>query len=352
MRQRIHQVVATSVITLSLSACSSLTPDSTEKDRADTAQKPTTISRCQTLYNQGAADDVYIALAQAGSAEESLRLALGDIANQRQISIQSETTSLQTKDDGVSTQSFSKRVRSASEFVFDDYQVVCQDFVTGETMVRFDDRDLSTRIQALLLKHYQLNGWHITGPENLLNSDALKNILSADGMEPHVLKASVSRNSVGWVLILNNHRIKLRDEEWRFLFTLPSSQSGKTFVFITDEFGKPITQALHHEQEFRFNISDANQDARYISLFYIQADGKVIAVRNNLPETIKQKVTVPPAPGIFTAELPSGYDMAIDDYIIIVSKNPIRPPASPWLFSGWDALFSQGNAFGIRLIVR
>jgi hypothetical protein len=334
-----------------LTGCAGLQTDAEDKQSA-TAQTNSSPTRCQTEYNQGAPDGVYIALAKASSSEESLRLALGDIANQRQISIQSEATSSQHKTDGVSTQSFSKRVRSASEFVFDDYQVLCQDFVSNETLVRFDDRDLTTRINALLLQHYAATGWHINGSKNLLASEALKNILAAEGIAPQSLSASLSRNSLGWVLVLNNHRIKLRNEEWRLLFTLPPEWAGDSALSISDEFGKPLTQALHHEQEFRFNLTGANKNARYLSLFYIQPDGKVVAVRNNLPQEIKKTIMIPPEPGIFTAELPDGYDMVIDDYIIIASKNPIRPPASPWLFSGWDTLFDNPDVLGIRLIVR
>lgn len=334
-----------------LTGCTAIKPDS-DAAKNSVGRTDVTPTRCQKEYNQGAPDGVYMALATASSTEESLRLALADIANQRQISIQSEAVSSQQKNDGISTQSFSKRVRSASEFVFDDYQVLCQDFVSNETLVRFDDRDLTTRINALLLQHYSATGWHISGSKNLLESEGLENILKNDGMAPRPLAASLSRNSLGWILALNNHRIKLRNEEWRLLFTLPPERAGDAVFSIRDEFDKPLTQALHHEQEFRFNLIGVNKSIRYLSLFYIQSDGKVVAVRNNLPQETKKTVTIPPAPGIFTAELPDGYDMVIDDYILIASENPIRPPANPWLFSGWDKLFDNPSALGIRLIIR
>ncbi|MCK0154912.1 hypothetical protein MWU49_14445 [Alcanivorax sp. S6407] len=309
-------------------------------------------SQCQTVLDQQQEeDDVYLALARADSQKQALTIALGDIANQLEMAIRSEASVVSSKQDGVSKQTFNHHITSISDFVFDDYQLVCQDHVRHEVLVRYDNRPLTERLRSTLAREYWQRGWDIDQDTSLAKTPVLQAISALPGPNPVTLTPRVYRDSRGWRLALGPQVIRLRKEEWRELFSLPPSTAGDSSLTIVDEQGRNLAHALYHEQEFRFRLTGFPQSARFFSLFYISADAEVTAVRLNRPLTSKE-TTIIPALGIFSIELPSGYERIVDDYVVVVSRNTLAPPASPWLFNGWETLFQEHPAFGLRLIVR
>ncbi len=338
--------ISAALVSLLLAACAANSP---------VREKVSKLSHCEAGYaqlQQSPTDGVYLGWARSSSPAESLRLALSDIANQRQVRIQSQTSIEQSKVDGISQQSFHQRIQSASDFVFDDYQLLCQDFTTGESLVRFDDREFSRRVRSLLEKHHSNSGWRLSGQPALLKSKGLAPLLSQEGLQPVTLPVEVVRNSLGWALSLANHRVKLRGEEWRSLFSLPSSLKHAQRLSLRDEFDQPLSHTLRHEAEFRFLVEGVPAGQHHISLFYINAEGKVQPVRSNQSVSTSGALTLPLAPAIFSAELPPGYDSIIDDYVIILSEVPLQTPPSPWLFAGWQQLFEDHNSLGVRLTVQ
>lgn len=332
-------------------AVSLLTACTTSADSLSANLPSPAPSECQTAARQSVPDGVYQSLVMADSVEEAQRIALGNIANQIQMVIRSEAQSVSRKEAGQSVQSFNRRVTSVSEFVFDDYTILCQDFVTREVLVQYDDRPLQERVRSALQAHYPLRGWHLTGNPLLLESQALAPLRAGAGTDPAGLETGVYRDSQGWRLTLGGHKFRLRDEEWRALFQLPKpSENGMTLELV-DEFGHPLGDSLFHEQEFRFHLRGKLPGHYYLNLLYIDAEGKVFEIRTNQPYLQSRPIMVP-EPGIFTAELPEGFDRTVDDYVAIVSREPLDRPASPWLFNGWDTLFAQGNALGVRTTVR
>ena len=181
--------------------------------------QPAKLSACATAQPI-TQDGVYTSLVRANSQEESLRIALGNIANQIQVTIRSESESLSSKKNGVSEQSFQRRITGVSDFIFDDYEIVCQDFVTNEVLVAYDDRVLVERIRAKLHQYHSQTGWVLTGSPSLLASTGLSSLIGAPGISPASLSVEVTRNKKGRVLWLAQHRIQLRSEEWRQLYTL------------------------------------------------------------------------------------------------------------------------------------
>ncbi|WP_068547683.1 hypothetical protein [Thalassotalea crassostreae] len=328
-----------------LTACSSKPVDIS---KVDTETSPT---QCQLIAQQGSEEGVYTSIVQTGDRQESLKLALANIANQRQVAIRSSATVSQQKSDGLSQQSYSRRISAVSEFVFDDYEVVCEDYVSGEVLIHFDDRSLPARIQSKLKKYYGQHGWQLSGKTHLLNSIGLQTILSSPGSNPQQLNVQVNRNSKGWVLAIGAHRFKLRDEEWRLLYSLPNNQHDNLQFYIENEFGNELQHALFHEQEFRFAVSGNLPKSFYLSIYYIDTRGKIVEIRaNEFHRNTKKLLT--PQQGIFTAELEADLETSIDDYLLVISQSPLARPNSPWLYQGWSEFFERNNALGLRLTIR
>lgn len=327
-----------------MAACTSQ-PPSTD------SPQPVPPSQCQIAAEVERDDGIYTSLVRAASMDEALRIALGNIANQIQVAIRSESESISRKQGNQSVQSFQRRITGVSEFVFDDYEVLCQDFVHNEVLVQYDNRPLTDRVRSKLESLYGDNGWELVGDPQLLSTGGLSAVNSTTGFSRVTLQTDVYRNRDGWRLAIGKHRFKLRDEEWRQLFQLPPSSRSTLSLDITDEFGTHLSHALYHEQEFRFQIQGKLPAFYYLNILYIDATGKVLEVRANAPHSRPSPLSIPQK-GIFSAELPTGFDRTVDDYVVIISSKPLERPASPWLFNGWLQLFSMDNAFGLRLTVR
>lgn len=308
-------------------------------------------SQCQIAAQDEWDEGIYTSLVQSTSMDEAQRIALGNIANQIRVAIRSESESVSRKQGNQSVQSFQRRITGVSEFVFDDYEVLCKDFVHNEVLVQYDNRPLTERIRSKLESLYGDGGWELVGDPQLLSTPGLTAVNSSAGFSPATLQTDVYRNRDGWRLAIGKHQLKLRDEEWRQLFRLPPSSQNTLSLDITGEFDVPLPHALYHEQEFRFRVQGELPAFYYLNLFYIDATGKVLEVRANAPLSRSSPLSIPQK-GIFSAELPSGFDRTVDDYIVIISSKPLERPASPWLFNGWLQLFSIDNALGLRLTIR
>lgn len=313
--------------------------------------QPVPPSQCSIAAQDERDEGIYTSLVQAATMDEALRIALGNIANQIQVAIRSESESVSRKQGNQSVQSFQRRITGVSEFVFDDYEVLCQDFVHNEVLVQYDNRPLTERIRSKLESLYGDSGWELVGDPQLLSTPGLTAVNRSAGFSRTTLQTDVYRNRDGWRLAIGKHRFKLRDEEWRQLFRLPPSSRNTLSFDITGEFGNPLPHALYHEQEFRFRVQGELPAVYYLNLFYIDTTGKVLEVRANAPHSRPSPLSIPQK-GIFTAELPEGFGRTVDDYVVIISSKPLERPASPWLFNGWLQLFSMDNAFGLRLTVR
>lgn len=344
--------------TVSLLCACAIQPSNTAN--TDLTTKP--FSACQIQSQQPKVQGIYTAWEKGASSTEALRLALASIANQREIVIRSNSVINSQKKNGQSSQTFERQITASSDFVFSDYQILCKDHVHNEILVSFDDRALPYRINKLLNQHFELTGWQLVSNKNITSSSVIKPFLYKNGINPVDIKLTVNKNSHGWVMSFNQFRLKLRDDEWRQLFTLPPSHNSKLKFNIENEHSTPLNHALFHEQEFRFTLKGKLPTPAFMSIFYLDKDANVIPIRTNvllLTETFEQTLTdinnqkvIIPKTGIFTAELPERYDLVIDDYLLLLSEQPIQKPASKGLFSGWMELFEKHQTLGLRLTVR
>lgn len=331
-----------------LSACATKKGQSTSTNLSD--NKPQ--SQCEMLAQTTIQnDDVYFAYAKAASYEQAVTDALSNIANQRQIDIQAESLSYTTKDDVDISNTFTRRVQGISNFLFNDYEIRCHDIVSNEVLVAFDDRALTARVEALLSTFYASRGWKLRGASYLLNTTGLKPVQTHHGYDAVELPTRVTRNSKGWVLVMGPHRMQLRNDEWRLLYTLPSADNNIYTIGIENEVGEVIAHSLYHEQEFRFFVTGNFPPRYYFNLYYIDALGQVIELRSN-ELSIQKARLVSPIKGVFSATLPAEVDVAIEDFVLIIAEQNITRPNSKWLFQGWLDFFQQHASQGLRLTVR
>lgn len=304
-------------------------------------------SICQSAMRQSLPNGVLRASGEGASPEEALRTALANIAVQMQISIQSSSESQQRKVGNSSQQQFTRNIRSSSQQVFTDFKILCKS--RHQVVVSFDNRPLAQRILSRLENSFS-SGWQLQSPSWLRNSPALKNISDVAGGETVTVK--LFKLNKFWYLSLNNQQLKLRNNEWRFLYALPPAtyqdhdQSSRYEVWLGNEFGLRLPTALRTGDEFRVHLS-SNITHKYFSLIYIQSDGSVYPARLNQPLNHYQ---IPSAPGIFSAEAEG--EISIDDYIVMISNHAITVPISKQELTSWMDMVEESVSLGLRVYVQ
>jgi hypothetical protein len=313
----------------------------------DTSHSADDLNICRSAMHQSLPNGVLRASGEGASPEEALRTALANIAVQMQISIQSSSESQQRKVGNSSQQQFTRSIRSSSQQVFSDFKILCQS--EHQVVVSFDNRPLAQRILSRLENSFS-SGWQLQSPSWLRNSPALKNISDITGGETVTLK--LFKLNKFWYLSLNDQQLKLRKNEWRFLYALPPAtyqdhdQSSRYEVWLGNEFGLRLPATLKTGDEFRVHIS-SNITHKYFSLIYIQSDGSVYPARLNQPLNHHQ---IPSAPGIFSAEAES--EISIDDYIVMLSNHAITVPISKQELTSWMDMAEESVSLGLRVYVQ
>lgn len=308
---------------------------------------PVITQPCQSALYQPLPNGLLRAKGEGASSQEALRVALANIAIQMQVTVHSQSESTQSKTGNKSQQQFIRNIRSSSQQVFTDYNILCES--PNTVVISFDNRPLTERVQASLQTHFSL-GWQLQGPNWLRNSPSLSSIKNSGSNE--VVRLSLYKLNNFWYLGLNNKQIKLREKEWRFLYTLPKSQNTTTekndndAVWISNEFNQRLATTLRTGDEFRIQLN-SNINKNYFSLLYIQSDGSIYPVRLNQPLSHH---SIPKPPGIFSAEAESA--LSIDDYIILLSNHTIVAPASRDNLTAWLNLTQQYDSLGLRIFVK
>ncbi|MEY8251871.1 MAG: hypothetical protein RPR91_05765, partial [Colwellia sp.] len=244
---------------------------------------------------------------------------------------------------------FIRNIHSSSKQVFTEYKVLCES--PNLVVVSFDNRPLSVRIQAKL-KQLSAQGWQLSGPQWLINSPALASITRQG--QPNTIKAALFKQAQFWYLRLNEQQIKLRENEWRLLYKLPNSQqllqNSPHSIYLSDEYGNTLATGLKNGDEFRINLSGHFKNRRFMSLIYVQSDGSIYPIRVN--KALSHHREIPQAPSIFSAELEQNSNGSIDDYIVVISQHPIKPPSSNKNIAAWLKIAEQEISLGLRVLVR
>lgn len=308
-------------------------------------------SLCVSALVKGLPDGLYQAVGEGANQVQAIDQALSTIARQVRVAIRAEAISTQAKRDGAVSQHFQKQVSSVSDQVFDDYRLLCADPVTYTVVVEYDHRPLAVRLANRLEAWWGGEGWLFAWAPDLQVDAALAALGERSGLSPVSVAVTLQRDRDGWYLQLNERRLNLRLQEWRAFYSLPPANRGGLAIKLVNTDGATLDHSVNPGTEFRFSVTGLGGTQRYLSIMALDAQGKVVPVRSNVP-LAGGDILIPDAPGVFSAELPAGAPDSVDDYLVLLSTEPQTLPQSLWYFDGWHHLVNRYDSLGLRVVVR
>lgn len=326
------------VLVAMLSACATNDPVQTTSgipaQHTQTKTATRYVSPCLQISLQNNNSGIKTGYGSGRTVAEAKQRALYDIAKQIEVAIDGTETATTNKQDDQVTTGFSQNVKARASQILTSVETACSDTndPTGSYhfALRYDQRPLvDIYAQALSEQFWQQRPGRIEwqGPKLITQSTFIKQLeqrLVQTG-NPQSIRLTVQlfRKNAQWKLIINDIVRTLQTEHYTQLINWQSLHAGSLQVQLQNEYGQALAPHLRDGDDFYFKIT--NRQTGYLTVFDIYEDGRVTKLRENI--TIKSKLKLPEHKGAFSAGLLIPGQSTRDQYVFLLTDQPINATA-------------------------
>lgn len=320
-------------------------------------------SPCLQLSLQHSNMAIKMGYGSGASLPSAKQAALYDIANQIVVNVQGQAVRKSYKKSAQVETQFTQKITTQAESILSSVEVACSDpnDPSGHIHIalRYDQRPLvdifASRLKAQQWQAAAKIEWQ--GPSIITQSHFIHNIEkrlittnvnNSIEAKPQQMLVQLFRKNQQWHLAINNTILPLEKQHYQDLLNWQYLPRGSSSVQLHNEKGRKISTHLRDGDDF-WLVFNTNKQG-YLSIFNIYEDGRVVKMRENIHATETERVKLPEHQGSFSAGLITEGQSTTDQYLFILTQQPINGLAFAQL--GLDVNPSQAdNNFHLNLFL-